>query len=606
MKKRTKKWRKKRAALFFVLLLVLAGSPSWFGQSTVIEVSAESTTDEVDAVLKSVRDYIKKNDTNPDYNSIWNVVGLKRSGLDVPQNYYDTFYTNIVKYMKDNSWNLTTNKYSEYSKVIVALTAIGKDARQIEGHNLLADLADFSNVKKQGINGPIWALIAVNTHPSYTIPTVSGVKEQTTEEGIIRYLLDREIEAGGWALKGSVPDSDITGMAIQALAPYYGKKEDVTGAIDRALTRLSEMQENSGAYGTMGGETSESTSHIITALSSIGVDCDVDSRFIKNGNSPIDGLLQYYLPEGGFMHVLPGAESNGGAEAGVLDGMATEQGLYSLAAYKRMKSGKTALYDMSDVTLTGSGAASDTPTTGTGEKGDSTGGTTGDTTTSLSVKVKTIAVDYSSITLTKGKTKALKATVSPSNASNTAVTWSSSNKKVATVTQTGTVKGVAKGTATITVKAKDGSGVKATCKVQVNNPVSFVGNGSNTNVSGGTATKTAGTAVTKKVGTATTKSLGTDASASEEASTEEGGWSFSGEDYMPESYEDGVADVGTAEDVVAETTEAEGTHWSDKAITIRIPLGGIFYAGVGGVSVIGIEALIWWIRKKRKGRKIAE
>ena len=59
------------------------------------------------------------------------------------------------------------------------------------------------------------------------------------------------------------------------------------------------------------------------------------------------------------------------------------------------------------------------------------------------------------------------ATVSPSNASNKGLTWASSNPKVATVDQNGNLTGVSVGSTTITCTAKDGSGVKATCKVTV-------------------------------------------------------------------------------------------------------------------------------------------
>ena len=77
------------------------------------------------------------------------------------------------------------------------------------------------------------------------------------------------------------------------------------------------------------------------------------------------------------------------------------------------------------------------------------------------VKVK---LNKTKVTLAKGKTVTLKATVTPSSA-NEKLTWSSSNKKVATVSKKGKVKAIKKGTATITVKTS--SGKKATCKVTV-------------------------------------------------------------------------------------------------------------------------------------------
>ena len=88
--------------------------------------------------------------------------------------------------------------------------------------------------------------------------------------------------------------------------------------------------------------------------------------------------------------------------------------------------------------------------------------------------VSSIKLDKTSASILRGKTVTLKATVSPDDAANKAVAWSSSDKKIATVDAKGVVTGVAKGTATITAKAKDGSGVKATCKITVKQPVTKI------------------------------------------------------------------------------------------------------------------------------------
>ena len=83
------------------------------------------------------------------------------------------------------------------------------------------------------------------------------------------------------------------------------------------------------------------------------------------------------------------------------------------------------------------------------------------------VKVTKITLNKTSATLTQGQTLTVKATVTPGNATNKAVTWSSSNTKIATVSSTGKITAKASGTVTITCKAKDGSGKKATCKIRV-------------------------------------------------------------------------------------------------------------------------------------------
>lgn len=83
------------------------------------------------------------------------------------------------------------------------------------------------------------------------------------------------------------------------------------------------------------------------------------------------------------------------------------------------------------------------------------------------ITVKKIALDKTSVSLYPGKTYTLKATVTPTNAANKAITWTSSNSAVATVDSNGKIRAIKAGTATITATAKDGSGKKATCKVTV-------------------------------------------------------------------------------------------------------------------------------------------
>lgn len=83
------------------------------------------------------------------------------------------------------------------------------------------------------------------------------------------------------------------------------------------------------------------------------------------------------------------------------------------------------------------------------------------------VKVKKVALNKKTATVYVGKKVTLKATVTPKNATNKAVSWKTSSSKIAKVSSKGVVTGVKAGTATITATAKDGSKKKATCKVTV-------------------------------------------------------------------------------------------------------------------------------------------
>lgn len=289
----------------------------------------------------------------------WTVLSLARSGIKVPKKYYEDYYKRVEKTVKDAKGILHRMKFTEYSRVILALTAINKDVTDVGGYNLLSYLSNFDNVKKQGINGPIFALIAFDAG-NYDIPIDKKASVQTTRQGIIDFILDKEIhkgtsKAGGWALSGTDPDPDITFMAIQSLANYMDQKE-VKKAVDRALKIMSKKQLSTGGYNSWGTENCESTAQAIVALTALGIDIDTDSRFIKtdkkgNKNTLMDGMMQFYCKGGGFAHVNEGYDGGGGSGTG-LNAMATDQGMYALDAYYRYINGKKKLYDMTDASQT--------------------------------------------------------------------------------------------------------------------------------------------------------------------------------------------------------------------------------------------------------------
>lgn len=278
----------------------------------------------------------------------WMTIGLARSGRTVPDGYYE----NVVKYVKENAdknERLDRSKVTDNARIILALTAIGKDVTNVGGHNLLKGMDSMEFVQKQGINGPIWTLIALDSH---NYPTMGDV----TREKLIQVILDAQLSDGGWTLNEKA-DTDMTAMAIQALAPYYKTNETVKAAVDKALEKLSAMQQVDGGFTSGGYLNSESSAQVIVALTALGIDPAKDSRFIKNGATVLDALASFYVDGGGFKHVSDGK----------LDGMATEQGYYALAAYYRLVNGQGSLYDMSDVTITSSGNGNGnggTPVTG--------------------------------------------------------------------------------------------------------------------------------------------------------------------------------------------------------------------------------------------------
>jgi len=268
----------------------------------------------------------------------WLIFGLARSGVKVPQKYFDAYYENVEAAVREKNGVLSDRKYTEYSRTVLALTAIGKNPVDVAGFDLLKPLADFEQVTKQGINGTIFALLAMDSG-KYEIPENPDAAVQATRQMYVDELLARELPDGGWTLTGGEPDVDITAMTLQALAKYRDQA-DVTAAVERGLAVLSSLQEPDGGYVSWGSSNSESVAQVLVALTELGVPLD-DERFTKNGITVEDALLRFAQENGAFVHVRDGSGGD--------DEMATEQAFYALAAIHRAETGETTLYDMTDV-----------------------------------------------------------------------------------------------------------------------------------------------------------------------------------------------------------------------------------------------------------------
>ena len=290
-----------------------------------------------DDVMRETAQYIYETVADPCVGSIggeWAVLGLARSSADIPDAYYQKYYETVENYVKEHKGNLHNKKYTEYSRVILALTSIGKNPADVGGYNLLLPLGDYEKTIAQGINGAIWALIALDSK-NYEIPQNPDAKIQATRQMYLEHILSSQKEDGGWSLIASAPQSDIdiTAMTLTALSSYMDN-EKVNTAVEKALLMLSNRQDSSGGF--EGGETCESTAQVILALCSLGIKND-DARFVKEGKTALDNLLSYRY-EKGFKHI-----SSGGVNQ-----MATEQAFYSLVALYRAENSLPLLMKMTD------------------------------------------------------------------------------------------------------------------------------------------------------------------------------------------------------------------------------------------------------------------
>ena len=278
---------------------------------------------ETDKIISETAEYITGTVQNPQISSIggeWAVIGLYKSGADVPEGYFDRYLKNAEKAVSEADGVLSSRKYTEYSRVALALSVIGKNPENVGGYNLITPICDFDAVTRQGLNGSIWALIALDSG-DYGSGEIRG--------RYVTKILDSEIDGGGWTMSGTDADPDVTAMAITALSKHINE-EGVSAAVERGINCLLAIQNDDGGFSTYGEATAESIAQVITALCS--ANCDFE-KFTKNGVTPLDALMRY-RKGGGFSHTI-GGETNL---------MATEQSLYALAAVKRQKEGLSPVF----------------------------------------------------------------------------------------------------------------------------------------------------------------------------------------------------------------------------------------------------------------------
>ena len=322
------------ALLVIIMLFTFAGCSEKKGEK--FPAVTEAPLQAEDNGLLKIAKWMQSEVPEPGFGSVggeWLAMGLARSEMEGMEEYLLGYGERVAAHTAQLGGILHAKKHTEYSRTILAWTAIGRDATDVGGFNLLTPLADFEQTVFQGLNGPIYALIALDCG-GYEIPENTTENTQATRDMYVDYIVNAEITDGGWSLSGGPAEIDMTAMALQALAKYQDRP-DVKAAVERGLELLSQQQNVNGGFADSNGETSEAISQTIVALTELGISLD-DSRFVKNGNTLKDALLRFQMENGSFRHIMEGDT----------DLLSTEQAFYALVALDRMEQGKTSLYSM--------------------------------------------------------------------------------------------------------------------------------------------------------------------------------------------------------------------------------------------------------------------
>ena len=305
---------------------------------TSIQAKTILTKNQTEDYLDTISSYEMKKVLNPTYGSVggeWLVMGLSRYGT-LTENYREIYLNNLKYEVEKCHGVLSKNKYTEYARVVLALTSVNTAPDNFAGYNLLRPLSELDHVVKTGMNSVAFCLLAFDCG-NYEIPDTAKeyTGEKTTREKLISILLENQLNDGGWAIIGKKSEADVTAMVLQALSKYR-KQEKVEKAVENGVKMLSARQNKSGAFSSGGSENCESTAQVLAAMTALEIKVS-DSRFIKDNHTVLDGLFQYYQ-DGGFKHT----------EDSFVNQMSTEQAMYALTAYYRSLSDENGLYDMKD------------------------------------------------------------------------------------------------------------------------------------------------------------------------------------------------------------------------------------------------------------------
>ena len=269
---------------------------------------------EFDSVIKGAYDKIAAKSEYSD----WETLAFLLNGTPLKDNLSESFGSGDFR------------KITDLVRMAIAIGAKGENLTDFNGLDVIEQIYNSESMERQGINGPIFALILKNAG-NYDIGNYTYNEEKLKE-----IVLAAQNKDGGFGLtKGDRSDVDITAMALTALS-YY----DEAKVVENALKYLTEARTLDGEFKLNNEVTSESISQVIIALSSLGIDVKTDKRFISMDNKNLIDLLLAFKTEDNLFSHLKGGEAND---------IATEQALLALIAYNSFKEGRGCVFNFAAI-----------------------------------------------------------------------------------------------------------------------------------------------------------------------------------------------------------------------------------------------------------------
>lgn len=251
-----------------------------------------------------------------DSSGLYTVFSLARAGFKADK-FYDSVYAKVkaqlgaIKTSTGKFYDDTNKKYvsqesilkdgaasQTYAKIALCVTALGKDASNVNGFNLIEKLADKSVYEASSIYSRETTILMAIDSKNYELPT--GDNYLTRAELVNKTAADTDNQIATSIDWNSI-DSAV--MQIQPLCVYQTK--DVDGvdksAVKKACDKvLNFMYNKQGADGTYGDSYSASnvwtTAQVMITAGLFGIDAATEENgtdFIKNGVTLYDDALAF-------------------------------------------------------------------------------------------------------------------------------------------------------------------------------------------------------------------------------------------------------------------------------------------------------------------------
>ncbi len=388
---RSSKFITKLICILFVFFLAF---PCCYATRQSIDEKADIAISNIISYKKSLSDgYIINTDVLEnvfDFSDAKLVIALSQGGFSDNYNNYSAVLNNFISDKYHTNEKLYSLPAASGAQISLALLACDINPYIIKGtngksYNFLADNiynrdAAYS-LGKNGIEGYAWGLIALDAYKYEYDVDILKIRED-----LMAKIIDSQLPDGTYTSTDSTSPYYLSALSVLALAQDYNnekrkteireqtialkkeidkkRKEEgikvtfeefekeygiedeptlyhyVDSCIEKSLRALSEKQSDDGSYKTYSKSNIKTTSAIITALCTLGINPITDERFIKNGNTLIDGLLKYQNADGSFM-----ADENSDISEETTDALS------ALVSLKRFLRNEKPLYNFSDKVL---------------------------------------------------------------------------------------------------------------------------------------------------------------------------------------------------------------------------------------------------------------